>query len=116
MSGGERQRVLLAACLAQQTRVLLLDEPSTYLDIHQQLECFAVLRGAAQKGSLCIAITHDVNLALTYCSRILVLHAGRLAADLSIEEAKRRAEWLQWLSPRLTLTAMPEGRSWAIYR
>ena len=44
LSGGERQRVLLAACLAQQPRLLLLDEPATFLDVDQQLQCFTMLR------------------------------------------------------------------------
>ncbi len=44
LSGGERRRVLLAACLAQRPRLLLLDEPATYLDVDQQLHCFSILR------------------------------------------------------------------------
>ena len=50
LSGGERQRVFLAACLAQQARVLLLDEPATFLDVDQQLQCFNVLRAEADRG------------------------------------------------------------------
>jgi iron complex transport system ATP-binding protein len=74
---------LLAACLAQNASILLLDEPSTFLDIEQQLHCFTVLREEAKTGKLCIAVTHDLNLALTHCSRILVLAEGVVAHDLS---------------------------------
>src|SRR5262249_37063969 len=66
LSGGERQRVFLAACLAQRAPIVLLDEPATYLDIDQQLRCFAALRQEADAGTACLAVTHDVNLALTF--------------------------------------------------
>src|SRR6202012_6302958 len=56
LSGGERQRVLLAACLAQNASTMLLDEPSTFLDIEQQLHCFALLREESQQGKLCVAV------------------------------------------------------------
>src|SRR5882672_1218533 len=54
LSGGERQRVLLAACLAQAAHVLLLDEPSTHLDVDQQLHCFALLQEEAARGAACV--------------------------------------------------------------
>ncbi len=52
LSGGEQQRVLLAACIAQCPRVMLFDEPSTYLDVHQQLQCFSTLAALASEGAL----------------------------------------------------------------
>ena len=76
LSGGERQRVLLAACFAQVAAVLLLDEPSTHLDIDQQLHCFSLLREESERGAACLAVTHDLNLALTYATRIIVLAEG----------------------------------------
>src|SRR5262249_3655815 len=81
LSGGEQQRVLLAACIAQSPSVMLFDEPSTYLDVRQQLHCFSTLAELAREGALCIAVTHDLNLALAHCTRFLVLNHGRLAAD-----------------------------------
>lgn len=116
LSGGERQRVLLAACLAQQASILLMDEPSTYLDLHQQLHCFQLLREEAQRGSLCITVTHDLNLALSHCSRVLVLRDGVIAADMPIAEAWSRQEWLQWFSPRLCVETSREGNAWVAYR
>jgi iron complex transport system ATP-binding protein len=116
LSGGEQQRVLLAACIAQHPRILLFDEPSTYLDVHQQLQCFSTIADLARDGALCIAVTHDLNLALAYCTRLLVLHQSHLALDLPIDQAAVDPAWLQWLSPRLEMTRMPDGRPWVLYR
>jgi iron complex transport system ATP-binding protein len=116
LSGGERQRVLVAACLAQNAELLLLDEPSTFLDIEQQLHCFSVLRDEARAGKLCIAATHDLNLALTYCTRLLVLADGVIAYDISAAEAHRSRDWLQVFSPRLEIGTAPTGSAWVWYR
>jgi len=115
LSGGERQRVLLAACFAQSPQLLLLDEPSTHLDIDQQLHCFALLREESERGVACLAVTHDVNLALTYATRIIVLAQGRVALDVPVEEASRTTGWLALFSPRLTLSTTASGRSWVSY-
>ena len=112
LSGGERQRVLLAACFAQTPQLLLLDEPSTHLDIDQQLHCFSLLREESERGAACLAVTHDVNLALTYATRIIVLAQGRVALDVPVEEAVRAPDWLALFSPRLTLSTTPAGRPW----
>ena len=116
LSGGEQQRVLLAACIAQHPSILLFDEPSTYLDVHQQLQCFSTIAELAREGALCIAVTHDLNLALAFCTRLLVLHQSRLAVDLPIGEAAADPAWLRWLSPRLEMTRTPDGRPWVLYR
>ncbi len=115
LSGGERQRVLLAACFAQQPRVWLLDEPSTYLDIDQQIHCFTALREECDRGATCVAVTHDVNLALTYATRLVVLDAGRVVADLPVAEAVRSPGWLSHFSSRLELMTTPSGRPWVSY-
>jgi iron complex transport system ATP-binding protein len=116
LSGGEQQRVLLAACVAQCPRLMLFDEPSTYLDVHQQLQCFSTLAELAREGALCIAVTHDLNLALAHCTRVLVLNEGSLAADFAVEDAARNSEWLSWLSPRLQLSQTPDGKPWVLYQ
>jgi ABC-type cobalamin/Fe3+-siderophores transport system ATPase subunit len=116
LSGGERQRVLVAACLAQNAAALLLDEPSTFLDIEQQLHCFSVLRDEAQTGKLCIAATHDLNLALTYCTRLLVLANGVIAYDIRTEEAHNNKEWLALFSKRLDMGTTPAGSPWVWYQ
>ena len=116
LSGGERQRVLLAACLAQAPRLLLLDEPATFLDIDQQLQCFSLLREETRRGTACIAVTHDVNLALTFCSRIVVIADCTIAYDApTMLEACERPEWLGLFSSRLQLTTTPSGQPWVCY-
>jgi iron complex transport system ATP-binding protein len=116
LSGGERQRVLVAACLAQNAAALLLDEPSTFLDIEQQLHCFSVLRDEARTGKLCIAATHDLNLALTYCTRLLILAGGVIAYDIRTVEAHETREWLSLFSTHLEIGRTPSGSSWVWYQ
>jgi iron complex transport system ATP-binding protein len=81
LSGGERQRVVLASALAQSPRVLLLDEPTTFLDLKHQFSVYKLLAGLAREGLLVLAATHDLNLAAGYCGRVVVLDRGRVAAD-----------------------------------
>jgi len=116
LSGGEQQRVLLAACIAQCPRVMLFDEPSTYLDVHQQLQCFSTLAELAREGALCIAVTHDLNLALAHCSRLLILDRGGIAADFAAQDAAQDPGWLSRLSPQLRMARTPEGKPWVLYR
>jgi ABC-type cobalamin/Fe3+-siderophores transport system ATPase subunit len=116
LSGGERQRVLLAACLAQEPAFLLLDEPSTFLDVDQQLLCFSLLRNEAVSGRACIAVTHDVNLALTFCTRIIVLAQKTVACDMPVSEALVRRDWLTLFSSRLHVNMTDGGRPWVSYQ
>lgn len=76
MSGGELQRVMIARALAQETPVLLMDEPVSNLDIAHQLEIMRLLRQAADKTIL--IVLHDLNLALRFCDDLLLLHQGHL--------------------------------------
>jgi iron complex transport system ATP-binding protein len=80
LSGGERQRAFLALALAQDARVLLLDEPTTYLDIRYQLELLELLKSLNQKGLTLITVLHEVNLAARYSSRLALLNKGHLWA------------------------------------
>ena len=115
LSGGERQRVFLAACLAQRPRVLLLDEPATFLDIDQQLHCFTVLRQEAEQGKACLAVTHDVNLALTFCTRLIVLAERSIVRDMATERALDAPEWLRVFSSRLDVDG-GGNRPWVRYQ
>ena len=81
LSGGERQRVILASALAQRPETLLLDEPTTFLDLKHQLSMYRLLAGLAREGMLVVAVTHDLNLALQFADRIVVLDQGRIAGD-----------------------------------
>ena len=76
MSGGELQRVMIARALAQQTPVLLLDEPVSNLDIAHQLEIMRLLRNAKEKTIL--IVIHDLNLALQFCDDMLLFHSSQL--------------------------------------
>ena len=80
LSGGEAQRVILASALTQRPEVLLLDEPATHLDLRHQLSLYRLL-GELSKSLLVVAVTHDLNLALQFSSRIMVLEDGRIAGD-----------------------------------
>ena len=79
LSGGERQRVLIARALAQQPRIMLLDEPTAFLDIRHQIDIFDLIRSLCETEGLTIAaVTHDINLASIYSDRIVLLDAGRV--------------------------------------
>jgi len=73
LSGGERQRVLLAGTLAQEPQLLLLDEPTSSLDIHHEVEVFALLRRLSREGYGIALVTHDLNLAAQYCDSLALL-------------------------------------------
>ncbi|HEY3196624.1 MAG TPA: heme ABC transporter ATP-binding protein [Nitrospirales bacterium] len=78
LSGGERQRTIIARALAQEAPILLLDEPTAYLDIKHQLEIYATLKRLNQdSGVTIVVVSHDLNLASQYCHRLLLLHEGR---------------------------------------
>lgn len=82
LSGGQRQRVWIALVLAQDTDILLLDEPTTYLDIAYQVEildCLAALNKA--KKTTIVAILHDINLSIRYADHIFAMKRGRLIAE-----------------------------------
>jgi iron complex transport system ATP-binding protein len=84
MSGGERQRTLIARALVQESSVLLLDEPTNHLDIHYQLD---VLHRVRELGMTTVAALHDLNLAAAWCDRICVMEAGRIVAAGTPDEA-----------------------------
>ena len=90
LSGGERQRVILAAALAQTPKALLLDEPTTFLDLQHQLGMYRLLQQLCQDGLLAVAITHDLNLAAAFSTRIVLLHQGRILADGPPSQVFRR--------------------------
>lgn len=80
LSGGERQRVYLALLLAQDTRYVLLDEPTTYLDASAQFAVMENLKRMRQSGKCVVTVLHDLNLALSFCDELCVLNQGRIVA------------------------------------
>lgn len=82
LSGGERQRVFLARAIAQDTKVLILDEPTTFLDIrHMGALRDTLTRLNSRRGTTIVLALHDINLAATMCSRICMMKDGRIEAD-----------------------------------
>lgn len=115
LSGGERQRVVLATALAQDPEVLLLDEPTTFLDLQHQIGIYGLLRDLSREGLLVIAVTHDLNLAASFSDRVIALRQGCLLADaqpcdaLTVDKIREvfqvEAEWL----------TRADGRPWISY-
>lgn len=105
LSGGERQRVFLARAVAQQPQVLLLDEPTSNLDILHQLKILTLVRQLVDDGLTAIAAIHDLNLAARFCDRLVLISGGRVVADGPAEDV---------LTPELIESAF--GVESAIYR
>jgi iron complex transport system ATP-binding protein len=82
LSGGEKQRVIIAAALAQASDLLLLDEPTTALDVGYQFEVATLLKRLnAEHGTTMIVSTHDLNLAASLCERVVLLKSGSVIAQ-----------------------------------
>ncbi|MEU0662412.1 ABC transporter ATP-binding protein [Streptomyces lavendulocolor] len=97
LSGGQLQRVWLAGCLAQETGVLLLDEPTTYLDLRYQVELLDLMRDLADQHGIAVGVVlHDLDQAAAVADRIALLRQGRIVADGRPEDVLT--------APRLTET------------
>lgn len=113
LSGGQRQRVWIAMALAQDPRILLLDEPTTFLDLSHQLEVLDLLRDLnRERGTTVVAVLHDLNLAARYADDLVVMHAGSVIAhgapvDVMTAETIRRAFGLSALVIPDPLTETP---------
>ena len=82
LSSGERQRVFFARALAQETKILLLDEPTAHLDLQHQIDSFQLMHQLNRDcGQTIVCISHDINLAAEFCSRLIVLENGRIKGD-----------------------------------
>lgn len=81
LSGGQRQRAWIALALAQQTEVLLLDEPTTFLDIAHQYEVLDLLHGLAREGRTVVAVLHDLAQAARYADQVVLMSAGLVLAS-----------------------------------
>jgi ABC-type cobalamin/Fe3+-siderophores transport systems, ATPase components len=80
LSGGEQQRVRLARALAQEPGALVLDEPTTSLDVRHEMATFELLRGLREEGTTVVLVTHNLNLAARYADDLVLLDRGRLVA------------------------------------
>ena len=81
LSGGQRQRVWIALVLAQDTPILLLDEPTTYLDIAHQIELLDLLAQLNKQGRTVVAVLHELNHACRYASHLIAMREGALIAQ-----------------------------------
>ena len=87
LSGGQQQKVFIARALAQEPEILLLDEPTSNLDIKHQLEVMNIIKSITnEKGITAIMAIHDLNLASRYADRVIMMHEGRIFAVGSPEE------------------------------
>ncbi len=80
LSGGERQRVHVARALAQEPELMLLDEPTNHLDVSAQIRVLDLLRSLTGEGVTVVTALHDLNLAASYCDRVVLLASGRVVA------------------------------------
>lgn len=98
LSGGEQQRVQLARVLAQETDILLLDEPLSALDIAHQLQVMELLKALAAQGKAVIIVLHDINLALRYASHVSLLKNGKIIAQGETESVITQQQLLDVFS------------------
>lgn len=89
LSGGEQQRVHIARALAQEPKLLVLDEPTSHLDIRAQLQVLGLLGGVAEAGGTVLLALHDLNLALRFCDWLVVLSGGQAVAEGRPEDVLR---------------------------
>lgn len=87
LSAGERQRVIIAKALAQEPGLLLMDEPTSHLDISHQIEIFDLIKRLSKnEGLTVISVLHDLNLASEYCDRLILMYNGKIFAQGAPEE------------------------------
>lgn len=110
LSGGERQRVFLARALAQETPLLLLDEPTAFLDIGYQVELLELLQGLNTREKLTVvAVMHDLNLASRYCRKLFMLNRGKIFARGSPGEVLTRSHILEVYRTEVIVEPHPLG-------
>ena len=109
LSGGERSRVAFARLLAQETEILLLDEPTAALDIRHQEHVIAAARARARAGATVMVIVHDLSLAAAYADRIVLLEDGRVRAVGSPAEVLTAELVSEVYQHPVTVLTAPEG-------
>ena len=113
LSGGQRQRVYLAMALAQDTPAILMDEPTTYLDIAHQLEVMDIACRMAREGRAVVLVLHDLCLAMRYAHRVAVLDKGRLVTEGSPEQVYAQGALDEVFGVRVGRIETPD--SWQYY-
>lgn len=114
LSGGERQRVMLTSVLAQQPAIMLLDEPVVGLDLHHQVAFFKLLAQFSARGMAVLVITHDLNLASQFCSKILLLDQGRMQIMNSVENVFEQIQTQKIYSDDICILRHPNNQKPAV--
>ncbi len=109
LSGGEWQRVRVARALAQEPRVLVLDEPTASLDVRHEMELFELIRALVDDGIAGLVITHQLNLAARFADRVVLLAGGRVMADGSPDDVFRPDVLARVFEWPLAVTHLPDG-------
>lgn len=113
LSGGQRQKVYLAMAMAQDAPTILMDEPTTFLDIGHQLEVMALARRLAQDGRSVVMVLHDLCLAMRWADDIALLSGGRLAAHGTAEQVYASGELDRAFG--IALRRMETASGWQYY-
>ena len=111
LSGGERQRVVLASALAQDPQVLLLDEPTVYLDLKHQVQFYNIVeRLNSERRMTIVSVTHDVNLAARYARRMIAIKDGQFVADGSPDDVLTSENMYDIFEIAASVFKRPDGR------
>jgi iron complex transport system ATP-binding protein len=109
LSGGEWQRVRLARALAQQPRILVLDEPTASLDVRHEMELFELIRTLVADGLAGLVVTHELNLAARFADRIVLLNEGKVVVDGAPAEVLRQEIVTEVFGWPVAVTAWLDG-------
>ena len=111
ISGGEKQRLLLARALAQQTEILLLDEFTANLDINYQVELMRLVqRITRDKGLATLVVSHEINLLGTFCDIVILINRGRIQHQGSVQEVMTEEHLKQMFGLDFSVRLLPGGR------
>ena len=116
LSGGERQLVSFARALTQDAELLLLDEPTAFLDLRHRVDVLGVVRELATRGRAALVVSHDLNLAARSCDRLAVLHQGRIVASGPPEQVLTRELLADVYGTDADILTAPDGRPVAVPR
>ena len=109
LSGGERQLVMFARALAQDPEVLLLDEPTAFLDLRHRIDLLAAVRERVDAGGAALVVSHDLGLAARTCDRLVLLAAGRVVAQGAPEEVLDPGVLAQAFGIEADVVLAPDG-------
>ena len=108
LSGGEAQCVMIARALAQQPSVLLLDEPTSHLDIANQLKIYRMMRRLADDWEMAVVcVSHDINLAARFADELVLMHRGRVVASGAVEQVIDREILAETYGVEIDLIQVP---------